>query len=57
MCTKNLSNEEMAYIKVVDIRELYNFGIHHFLSWNNLGVQILVWTCRFSNFKFWTDKI
>ena len=31
MCAKNLLNEEMTKIKVVDIHELNNFDIHHFL--------------------------
>jgi hypothetical protein len=57
MCNKNLSNNKMTKIKVVYLDELNNFGIHYFFSWNNLGVQIMVWTCYFSNFKFWTDKI
>jgi hypothetical protein len=30
MCTNTLSDKEMTKIKVVDLDELYNFGIHHF---------------------------
>jgi len=57
MCAKNLSNEEMTKIKVVDIHELNNFGIHHFLCWNQFGSQILVRTCRFSKFQIWKVQI
>ena len=57
MCAKNLSNEEMTKIKVVDIHELNNFGIHHFLFWNQFGSQILVRTCRFSKFQIWKVQI
>jgi len=32
MFTITLSDEEMIKIKVVDLDELYNFGIHHFFS-------------------------
>jgi hypothetical protein len=34
-----LSDEEMTNIKVVDLDELFSFGIHHFFSWNHLGFQ------------------
>ena len=57
MCAKNLSNEEMITIKVVDIHELNNFGTHHFLCWNQFGSQILVRTCRFSKFQIWKVQI
>ena len=57
MCAKNLSNEEMTKIKVTDIHELNNFGIHHFLCWNQFGSQILVRTCRFSKFQIWKVQI
>ena len=57
MCTKNLSNYEITKIKVVDLHELFNFGIHYFFSWNDLGVQIMVSTCLFSNFKIWKVQI
>jgi hypothetical protein len=30
MYIKNLSNEEMTNIKVVDLYDSYNFDIHHF---------------------------
>jgi ferredoxin-fold anticodon binding domain-containing protein len=52
-----LSNDKMTKIKVVDIHELNNFGIHHFLCWNQFGSQILVRTCRFSKFKNWKVQI
>ena len=39
MCTKNLSNYEITKIKVVDLHELFNFGIHYFFNWNDLGVS------------------
>ena len=57
MYAKNLSNEEMTKIKVVDIHELKNFGIHHFLCWNQFGSQILVRTCHFLNFQIWKVEI
>ena len=47
----------MTKIKVVDIHELNNFGIHHFLCWNQFGSQILVRTCRFSKFQIWKVQI
>jgi hypothetical protein len=47
-----LSNDKMTKIKVVDLDELNNFCIHHFCIWNNLGFEILIWTCQISNFKF-----
>ena len=47
-----LSNDKMTKIKVVDINELNNFGIDHFLCWKHFGSQILVRTCHFLNFKF-----
>jgi predicted phage gp36 major capsid-like protein len=51
MCAKNLSNAEMTKIKVVDIHELNNFGIYHFLCWNQFGSQILVRTYHFLKFQ------
>ena len=57
MCAKKLWNEEMTKIKVADIHELNNFGIHHFLCWNQFGSQILVRTCRFSKFQIWKVQI
>ena len=57
MCGKNLWNEEMNKLKVVDIHELNNFGIHRFLCWNQFGSQILVGTCRFSKFLIWKVQI
>ena len=53
MCTNTLLDEEMTKIKVVDLDELYNFGIHHFFSWNHLVFQNLVRTCHFLNLKIW----
>jgi hypothetical protein len=40
----NLVKWENNPYKSLDLGELNNFGIHHFLSWNHLGAQILVWT-------------
>jgi hypothetical protein len=57
MCITNLSNDEITKIKVIDIHELRNFGIHHFLCWNHFGYQILVWTCCFSKFQIWNVQI
>jgi hypothetical protein len=37
-----LSDEEMTNIKVVDLDEWYNFGIHHFFSWNHFRFQNLI---------------
>ena len=51
MFTNTLSNEETTKIKVVDLDELYNFGIHHFFSWNHLMVENLVRTCHFFKFE------
>ena len=51
MCAKNLSNEEMTKIKVIDIHELNNFCTHHFLCWNQFGSQILVSFFKISNLK------
>ena len=51
MFTNTLSNEETTKIKVVDLDELYNFGIHHFFSWNHLMVENLVRTCYFFKFE------
>ena len=47
----------MTKIKVVDINELNNFGIYHFLCWNHFGSQILVWTCYFLKFQIWKVQI
>ena len=57
MCTKNLSNYEITKIKVVDLHELFNFGIHYFFSWNDLGSKLwfqLVFfqISKFERFKF-----
>ena len=52
-----LSNNKMTKIKVVDINELNNFGIHHFLCWNHFGSQILVRTCHFLKFQIWKVQI
>ena len=30
--TITLSDKEMTKIKIIDLDELYNFGIHHFFS-------------------------
>ena len=38
--------------KVLDLDELYNFGIHHFFSWNHLLVENLMRTCYFLKFKY-----
>ena len=57
MCTNNLSNYEITKIKVVDLHELFNFGIHYFFNWNDLGVQILVRTCYFFKFQIWKVHI
>jgi ferredoxin-fold anticodon binding domain-containing protein len=57
VCAKNLSNKEMTKIKVADIHELNNFGMYHFLCWNQFGPQILVRTCRFSKFQIWNVQI
>ena len=57
MCTKNLTNYEITKIKVVDLHKLFNFGIHYFFSWNDLGVQILVRTCHFFKFQIWKVQI
>ena len=46
----------MTKIKVVDLDELYNFGIHHLFSWNHLVFQNLVRTCYFFKFKIQIDK-
>ena len=46
-----LSNDKITKIKVVDINELNNFGIHHFLCWNHFESQILVRTCHFLTFQ------
>ena len=51
ICTTTLSDEEMIKIKVVDLDELYNFGIHHFFSWNHLMVENHVRTCHFFKFE------
>ena len=32
MFATTLSDEEMTKIKVIDLDEFYNFGIHHFLA-------------------------
>ena len=54
MFTITLSNEEITKIKVVDLDELYNFGIHHFFSWNHLMVENLIRTYHFFlNLKIW----
>ena len=53
MFTITLSDEEITKIKVVDLNELYIFGIHHFFSWNHLVFQNLVRTCYFLNLKIW----
>ena len=37
-----LSDQEIIKIKVVDIDELYNFGMHEFFSQNHLVFQNLV---------------
>ena len=42
MFTITLSDEEMTKIKVVDLDELYNFGMHEFFSQNHLVFQNLV---------------
>jgi hypothetical protein len=47
----------MTKIKVIDINELNNFGIHHFLCWNHFGTQILVRTCDFLKFQIWKVQI
>ena len=52
MCAKNLSNEEMTKIKVVDIHYLNNFGIHHFYVEINLGLKFWFELVVFQNFKF-----
>jgi hypothetical protein len=48
-----LSNDKMTKIKVVDIDELNNFGIHHFYIWNHFGFENLFELVKFqiSNFK------
>ena len=51
MFTIILLDKEITKIKVVDLDELYNFGIHHFFSWNNLMVENLVITCHFFKLK------
>ena len=51
MFSNTLLNEEMIKIKVVDLDELYNFGIHHFFIWNHLMVENLVRTCYFFKFE------
>ena len=53
MFTITLIDEYMTKIKVVDLDELYNFGIHHFFGWNHLMVENLVRTCYFLNMKIW----
>ena len=51
MFTNTLLNKEVIKIKVVDLDELYIFGIHHFFSWNHLVFQNLVRTYHFFKFK------
>ena len=46
-----LSYEKMINTKVVDLDELFNFGIYYLFSWNHLGYQNLVWSCIFLKFK------
>ena len=53
MFTITLSDEEITKIKVIDLDELYIFGIHHFFSWNHLVFQNLFRTCYFLNLKIW----
>ena len=51
MCAKNLSNEEITKIKVVDIHELNNFGIHRFYVEINLGLKFWFELAVFQNFQ------
>ena len=51
MFTITLSNEEITEIKVIDLDELYNFGIHHLFSLSHLMVENIVRTCYFLNFE------
>jgi hypothetical protein len=44
-----LSNAKMAYVLNVDLDEWTNLGIHEFSSWDHLGSQKLVLSCK--NFK------
>jgi hypothetical protein len=37
----------------VDLDELWNFGIHHFLIWHYLVFEKLASSCRFLKFKIW----
>ena len=48
-----LSDEKMTKIKVIDLDDLYNFGIHYFFSWSHLMVENLVRTCHFLDLKIW----
>ena len=48
-----LWNEEMTKIKVIDLDELYNFGIHHFLAEIIWGFKILLELVIFLNLKIW----
>ena len=41
----------MTKIKVIDLDELYNFGIHHLYRWNHLMVENQVWRCHFLKLK------
>jgi hypothetical protein len=52
---QTLSNSEMPKIKVVDLDEIYNFGIHDFSNWNLLGFQNLVSSSNF--FKIQSFKL
>ena len=51
MFTITLSDEEMTKIKVVDLEELYNFGIHHFLAEIIWCLKILLELVIFLNLK------
>ena len=53
MYAKNLSNEEMTKIKVVDLDEFKNFYIHDFYILNHILFRNIVSSCHFSKFKFY----
>ena len=44
--TINLSDEEMAKIKDIDLDELYNFVADDFSSWNHLVFENVDWSCH-----------
>ena len=51
-CHYRLSYEEMTNTKVVDLDELFNFGIYHFSAEIIWGTKILSEVAFFLNSKF-----